>query len=79
MKTGNKTVTAKVIRVGRYIQECISSVATGTVLIFDNGDIFQATDKFDCTTNFACAVKEGDTITYERTADGEIILKEFVI
>ena len=70
-------VTATVIRVGRYLCRDADATESGTVLIFDNGQVFKRTDKGSGT--FACAVKEGDTLTYDRTPDGKITLTGFVV
>ena len=75
--TGTETITAKVIRVGRYFEHMDYATETGTVLIFENGHVFKRKDATGGA--FACAVKEGDVVTYERTPDGKITLKGFVV
>lgn len=59
------TITSKVIRTGRYlINEGGYCDQSGTVLIFENGDIFKKTDLTE--TSFACATKEGDVVSYKK-------------
>ena len=76
----NETVTTKVIRIGRYTQQGLKGGGyseTGTVLIFENGDIFKDKDE---RASFACALKEGDVVTYRRnSASGKIVLESFVV
>lgn len=73
------TITAKVTRVGRYLLKTDHNCnESGTVLIFENGDIFKNRDYNYIETSFACAVKEGDVVSYVKTTKGEIILKSFV-
>ena len=73
---GREVITAKVIRVGRYLTRNFEASESGTVLIFENGDVFKMKDTPG--SSFACAVKEGDVVTYERSFDGKINLKAFV-
>ena len=70
-------ITAMVVRVGRYWYRDADATESGTVLIFDNGQIFKHSDKDKGV--FACAVKEGDVLTYDRTIDGRITLTGFVV
>ena len=70
-------ITATVVRVGRYLYRDCDATESGTVLIFDNGQVFKRPDEGGGA--FACAVKEGDTITYDRTPDGKITLTGFVV
>ena len=76
----NKTehITATVIRVGRYLEQSNGGNPTesGTVLIFDNGNVFK---RADVNGAFACAVREGDVLSYDRTPDGKITLTGFVV
>lgn len=77
--SANKTevITSKVIRVGRYLTRNFEASESGTVLIFENGDVFKMKDTPG--SSFACAVKEGDVVTYEKLPDGKINLKAFVV
>ena len=70
-------ITATVVRVGRYLYRDADATESGTVLIFDNGQIFKHPDTGGGA--FACAVREGDMLTYNRTPDGKITLTGFVV
>lgn len=74
-KTGLKDdeITSEVMRVGRYLggMQCRSSY-TGTCIIFQNGDVLKTSDY---KGSFACALKEGDVVSYRRTKEGFELLK----
>jgi len=77
MKNKTEHITATVIRVGRYLEQSTgNSPESGTVLIFDNGQIFK---RADVNGQFACAVREGDIVSYNRAPDGKITLTAFVV
>lgn len=71
-------ITARIIRVGRYTEQGIKGSGapiTGTVLIFENGQVFK---ELDYKGSFACALQVGDKVTYKQTSDGKITLQSFV-
>lgn len=74
-KTGLKDdeITSEVMRVGRYLGGFTHNTScTGTCIIFKNGDVWKRKD-FD--GGFACALKEGDVVSYRRTKEGFELLK----
>jgi hypothetical protein len=68
---------SKVMRIGRYTYDVGYSSVSGTVIIFENGDYLKSSDSFDkdSKSEFACALKEGDVVSYKKNKKGLQLLK----
>ena len=69
--------TSKVMRIGRYIHDVGYNNISGTVVIFENGDYLKCSDSVggDSKSEFACALKEGDVVSYKKNSKGIELLR----
>ena len=69
--------TSKVMRIGRYTEGGGDNTISGTVVIFENGDYLKSVDCYDkhYKSKFACALKEGDVVSYKKDSEGIELLR----
>lgn len=71
-----QNITSKVMRIGRYTQGGGDNTISGTVIIFENGDYLKSVDYYkDSKSKFACALKEGDVVSYKKDSKGIELLR----